>query len=120
MVLTHLQEKLHQNLCRQRSLVSVGTHDLATVKPPFTYEALPPAAISFVPLKQEREFRADELLDVSSWSVQPRSRSSPMTAKRYRLAARSATSCAKSPALFLLFWYLNAHSGQESIQSAAS
>jgi phenylalanyl-tRNA synthetase beta subunit len=64
-VCPHLQEKLHQNLCRQRSLVSVGTHDLATLKPPFTYEALPPAAISFVPLKQDREFRADELLDVS-------------------------------------------------------
>lgn len=45
--------------------MSVGTHDLATLKPPFTYEALPPAAISFVPLKQDREFRADELLDVS-------------------------------------------------------
>jgi phenylalanyl-tRNA synthetase beta chain len=60
-----LQDKLHQNLCRQRSLVSVGTHDLATVRPPFTYEALPPAAISLVPLKQETEFRADQLLDVS-------------------------------------------------------
>lgn len=33
-----LQDKLHQNLCRQRSLVSVGTHDLATLKPPFTCE----------------------------------------------------------------------------------
>ena len=62
----HLQDKLHQNLCRQRSLVSVGTHDLATLKPPFTYEALPPAAISFVPLKQTRAFRADELLEVHS------------------------------------------------------
>lgn len=31
-----LQDKLHQNLCRQRSLVSMGTHDLATlqVRPP--------------------------------------------------------------------------------------
>ena len=27
-----LQDKLHQNLCRQRSLVAIGTHDLATVK----------------------------------------------------------------------------------------
>lgn len=27
-----LQDKLHQNLCRQRSLASMGTHDLATVK----------------------------------------------------------------------------------------
>jgi phenylalanyl-tRNA synthetase beta chain len=58
-----LQDKLHQNLCRQRSLVAIGTHDLAKVKgPEFTYEALPPEAVSFVPLKQTREFRADELL----------------------------------------------------------
>ena len=27
-----LQDKLHQNLCRQRSLVAIGTHDLDTVK----------------------------------------------------------------------------------------
>ena len=27
-----LQDKLHQNLCRQRSLVSIGTHDLATLQ----------------------------------------------------------------------------------------
>lgn len=58
-----LQDKLHQNLCRQRSLVAIGTHDLAKVKGPFTYEALAPRDISFVPLKQEREFKADELLD---------------------------------------------------------
>lgn len=29
-----LQDKLHQNLCRQRSLVAIGTHDLATVQVP--------------------------------------------------------------------------------------
>lgn len=27
-----LQDKLHQNLCRQRTLVAIGTHDLATIK----------------------------------------------------------------------------------------
>lgn len=27
-----LQDKLHQNLCRQRSLVAIGTHDLDTVQ----------------------------------------------------------------------------------------
>lgn len=61
-----MQDKLHQNLCRQRSLVAIGTHDLGTLQPPFTYEALPPEAISFVPLKQTRSFRADELLTVPS------------------------------------------------------
>lgn len=58
-----LQDKLHQNLCRQRSLVAIGTHDLATIQGPFTYEALPPQEIRFVPLKQAREFRADELME---------------------------------------------------------
>ena len=37
-----LQDKLHQNLARQRTLVAIGTHDLDTIKGPFTYEALPP------------------------------------------------------------------------------
>ena len=27
-----LQDKLHQNLCRQRSLVAIGTHDLAKIQ----------------------------------------------------------------------------------------
>jgi phenylalanyl-tRNA synthetase beta subunit len=37
-----LQDKLHQNICRKRSLVAIGTHDLDKVHGPFTYEALPP------------------------------------------------------------------------------
>lgn len=57
-----LQDKLHQNLCRNRTLVAIGTHDLATVQGPFSYEALPPEDIRFVPLKQTREFQARELL----------------------------------------------------------
>ncbi|KAL4427309.1 hypothetical protein ABPG77_003218 [Micractinium sp. CCAP 211/92] len=57
-----LQDKLHQNLCRQRTLVAIGTHDLAKIRGPFTYEALPPEDISFVPLKQTQEFNARDLL----------------------------------------------------------
>ncbi|PNW74324.1 hypothetical protein CHLRE_13g603900v5 [Chlamydomonas reinhardtii] len=57
-----LQDKLHQNLCRQRTLVAIGTHDLAKIQGPFTYEALPPEDIRFVPLKQTREFNAKELM----------------------------------------------------------
>jgi phenylalanyl-tRNA synthetase beta subunit len=37
-----LQDKLHQNICRKRTLVAIGTHDLDTLQGPFTYEALPP------------------------------------------------------------------------------
>lgn len=58
-----LQDKLHQNLCRRRTLVAIGTHDLDTLQGPFTYEALAPSQIKFVPLKQVKEFRADELME---------------------------------------------------------
>lgn len=58
-----LQDKLHQNICRRRTLVAIGTHDLGTIQGPFTYEALPPTEINFVPLKQVKSFRADELME---------------------------------------------------------
>jgi phenylalanyl-tRNA synthetase beta chain len=57
-----LQDKLHQNLARQRTLVSIGTHDLDTIKGPFSYEALPPKDISFVPLNQTKKMNAEELM----------------------------------------------------------
>ncbi|AES99190.1 phenylalanine--tRNA ligase beta subunit, cytoplasmic [Medicago truncatula] len=58
-----LQDKLHQNICRRRTLVAIGTHDLDKLEGPFTYEALPPSSINFTPLKQEKSFRADELME---------------------------------------------------------
>nr|XP_034587096.1 phenylalanine--tRNA ligase beta subunit, cytoplasmic isoform X2 [Setaria viridis] len=58
-----LQDKLHQNICRKRTLVAIGTHDLDTLQAPFSYEALPPHEINFVPLKQEESFRADKLME---------------------------------------------------------
>lgn len=58
-----LQDRLHQNICRRRTLVAIGTHDLDTIQGPFTYEALPPSEIDFVPLKQVKSFRADELME---------------------------------------------------------
>jgi phenylalanyl-tRNA synthetase beta chain len=57
-----LQDKLHQNLARQRTLVSIGTHDLDTLQGPFTYEALPPEKIEFVPLNQTKKMNAAELM----------------------------------------------------------
>ncbi|KAJ1675675.1 phenylalanine--tRNA ligase subunit beta [Spiromyces aspiralis] len=47
-----LQEKLHNNICRHRTLASIGTHDLGTIKGPFRYEAKKPEDIVFVPLNQ--------------------------------------------------------------------
>ncbi|GBC07595.1 hypothetical protein RclHR1_07550015 [Rhizophagus clarus] len=57
-----LQEKLHINLCRKRTLVAIGTHDLDTLKSPFTYEALPPKSIKFAPLNQPKEYDGEELM----------------------------------------------------------
>lgn len=57
-----LQDKLHQNLARQRTLVSIGTHDLDTLQGPFSYEALPPKEINFVPLNQTKSMNGEELM----------------------------------------------------------
>lgn len=61
-----LQDKLHQNICRKRTLVAIGTHDLSTLKPPFTYEALPPKQIKFVPLNQTEEMDGNRMMEVLS------------------------------------------------------
>jgi len=46
-----LQDKLHQNICRRRTLASMGTHDLDKIRGPITYEAHPPQDIVFQALK---------------------------------------------------------------------
>ncbi|XP_053201529.1 phenylalanine--tRNA ligase beta subunit-like [Panonychus citri] len=61
-----LQDKLHQNICRKRSLVAIGTHDLDTIKGPFLYDAKPPQEIKFVPLNETKEFNAVELMEYYS------------------------------------------------------
>ncbi|CAI5775558.1 phenylalanine--tRNA ligase beta subunit [Podarcis lilfordi] len=62
--LIDLQEKLHQNICRKRSLVAIGTHDLDTISGPFTYTAKPPSEIKFKPLNQDKEYNASEIMDL--------------------------------------------------------
>ncbi|CAJ0950648.1 unnamed protein product [Ranitomeya imitator] len=59
-----LQEKLHQNICRRRTLVAIGTHDLDTITGPFIYTAKPPSSIRFRPLNQRKEYTAPELMDL--------------------------------------------------------
>lgn len=81
-----LQEKLHQNLARRRTLVAVGTHDLNKFAPgEVSYEvsrrtvavsvcntalthvkrqALPPREISFAPLNKETVYNAEELMEL--------------------------------------------------------
>ncbi|KAH7698440.1 FRS-2 protein, partial [Aphelenchoides avenae] len=58
-----LQDKFHQNICRKRTLVSIGTHDLDTVKGPFEYRAEAPTSIVFKPLKEEKEFNGAKLME---------------------------------------------------------
>jgi phenylalanyl-tRNA synthetase beta chain len=58
-----LQDKLHQNLARQRTLVAIGTHDLDTIEGPFSYEALPPEEIKFAPLNQTKVMNATEMME---------------------------------------------------------
>lgn len=65
-----LQDKLHQNICRKRTLVSIGTHDLDTIDGPFYYDAKPPTDIKFIPLNQTKEMDAIELMDFYSTHVQ--------------------------------------------------
>ena len=59
-----LQDKLHNNICRGRKLVSMGTHDLDTIKGPFSYRALSPEKIHFVPLNREEEVNGDGLMSL--------------------------------------------------------
>ncbi|KAG6833889.1 hypothetical protein H0H87_007900 [Tephrocybe sp. NHM501043] len=59
-----LQDKLHQNIGRRRQLVSIGTHDLDTLKPPFRYLAKPPQDIKFIPLNKDQAYTAEELMAV--------------------------------------------------------
>ncbi|KAJ7765004.1 hypothetical protein DFH07DRAFT_1015589 [Mycena maculata] len=59
-----LQDKLHQNICRRRQLVAIGTHDLDTLQAPFRYEARSPKDIKFKPLGKDKEYTAEELMTV--------------------------------------------------------
>jgi len=64
--LIDLQDKLHQNICRKRTLVAIGTHDLSTldISAPFTYKAQAPKDIAFVALTQTEKKNAIELMNL--------------------------------------------------------
>lgn len=59
-----LQDKLHQNLCRGRRLVAIGTHDLDRIAPEgvIRYTAKPPQEIKFAPLNKDQEYTAEQLM----------------------------------------------------------
>lgn len=53
-------------MCRKRTLVAIGTHDLDTIEGPFYFDALPPKDIKFIPLNQTKEMNAEELMEFYS------------------------------------------------------
>jgi phenylalanyl-tRNA synthetase beta chain len=57
-----LQEKLHLTLGRNRKKVAIGIHDFRAVRPPFTYKAVLPDEVSFVPLQGTRSMTPAEIL----------------------------------------------------------
>jgi phenylalanyl-tRNA synthetase beta chain len=61
--LMEVQEKLHLTMGRKRAKVSIGIHDLDRVEPPFTYRAVDPEAVSFVPLAKQEEMNLREILE---------------------------------------------------------
>lgn len=59
-----LQDKLHHNICRRRTIAAIGTHDLDTINGPFVFTAKPPKEIKFCPLNKDKEYTAEELMDI--------------------------------------------------------
>ena len=57
-----IQEKLHLTMGRKRTKMAIGVHDFDEVVPPFTYKAVDPEAITFVPLFKDEEMDLAEIL----------------------------------------------------------
>jgi phenylalanyl-tRNA synthetase beta chain len=57
-----LQEKLHVGLGRNRKKVAIGVHNAEPVKPPFTYKAVDPDSVSFIPLAKDETMTLREIL----------------------------------------------------------
>lgn len=58
-----LQEKLHITVGRKRAKLAIGIHDLDKVKSPFSFEAVDPDGISFVPLAKTEAMTPREILE---------------------------------------------------------
>jgi phenylalanyl-tRNA synthetase beta chain len=57
-----LQEKLHLTVGRNRRKVAIGIHDYHKVKGPFTYKAVLPDEVSFIPLQGSVSMTPAEIL----------------------------------------------------------
>ena len=61
--LMDLQEKLHFGIGRNRKKVAIGVHNFEPLKPPFTYKAVDPKSVEFVPLGKIESMTLHEILD---------------------------------------------------------
>jgi len=61
--LMEMQEDLHWGIGRDRKKASIGIHNLDAVEPPFTYTAVEPTGIKFVPLGKAEEMTPKEILE---------------------------------------------------------
>jgi len=57
-----LQEKLHFGLGRNRKKVAIGVHNFEPVAPPFTYKAVDPDSVQFIPLAKDDSMTLREIL----------------------------------------------------------
>lgn len=60
--LMEVQEDLHWGIGRDRRKASIGVHNLEAVDPPFTYTAVDPKGIKFIPLGKTEEMTPEEVL----------------------------------------------------------
>ncbi len=61
--LMEIQEKLHLTMGRKRKKLAIGVHDFKELKPPFTYKAVAPKEIKFIPLGHFKELDLAEILE---------------------------------------------------------
>jgi len=60
--LMDLQEKLHMGLGRNRKKIAIGVHNFEPIEPPFTYRAVDPNSVQFVPLNKVESMTMTEIL----------------------------------------------------------
>lgn len=61
--LMEMQEDLHWGIGRDRKKASIGIHNLDVINPPFTYTAVKPESVKFVPLGKTEEMTPKEILE---------------------------------------------------------
>ena len=61
--LMEIQEKLHLTMGRKRKKLAIGVHDFKELKPPFTYKAVAPDSLKFIPLGHFKEIDLNEILE---------------------------------------------------------